>query len=129
MGVSADRHCFVRQRFYGATLGAHPLSRVQEKSEIAIPKSKTRIEKVLEISLRNRESKFPKIVDYIFEASGCPKCNNIGYRGRTTVSEVLSMTKEMEELITKQPTTSEVEELAIAQGMITMPQDGILESS
>ena len=34
----------------------------------------------------------------------------IGYKGRTTVSEVIAMTKEMEELITEKPTTSEIEE-------------------
>jgi type IV pilus assembly protein PilB len=43
------------------------------------------------------------------------------------VSEVLAMTKEMEELVTKGPTTSEVQDLAISQGMITMAQDGILK--
>ena len=39
----------------------------------------------------------------------------------------MEVTKEMEGLITKQPTTSEVEDLAIKQGMITMTQDGILK--
>ncbi|MFA5871769.1 MAG: GspE/PulE family protein [Parcubacteria group bacterium] len=63
----------------------------------------------------------------IYAAQGCEKCNRIGYKGRTTVSEILEVTKEMEELITRGPTTSEVEDLAIKQGMLTMTQDGILK--
>lgn len=43
------------------------------------------------------------------------------------MSEVLEMTKEMEELITHGPTTSEVKALAVKQGMITMAQDGMLK--
>ena len=69
----------------------------------------------------------PPETEYVYEAQGCPKCNNIGYKGRTTISEVLEMTKEMEELITKKPTISEVQDLAVKQGMLTMPQDGFLK--
>jgi len=98
-----------------------------KKKVKVIPEVKTHIEKILHSLSPKAGIEIPKVIEYVFEAVGCPACNNIGYKGRTTVSEVLPMTKEMEELITKQPTTSEVEELAIAQGMITMPQDGILK--
>jgi type II secretory ATPase GspE/PulE/Tfp pilus assembly ATPase PilB-like protein len=91
------------------------------------PETKKRIEKVLNSISPEAGVEIPKQTGHIFEAQGCPKCNNIGYRGRTTVSEILEITREMEELITKQPTTSEVEDLAIKQGMITMTQDGILK--
>ncbi len=98
----------------------------KEKIE-ADPKTKEHIKKILGFIPPNTGIKIPEKIDYIFRAKGCPKCNNIGYKGRTTVSEVLEMTKEMEELITKHPTTSEVEELAAKQGMITMAQDGVLK--
>ncbi len=88
---------------------------------------KSRIEKVLKSISPKSNIEIPKSVECVYEAAGCPACNGIGYRGRTTVSEVLEMTKEMEELITRGPTTSEVEELAISQGMITMAQDGTLK--
>jgi len=91
------------------------------------PEIKSRIEKTLQAISPQAKIDIPKNIDFIYEAQGCPKCNNIGYRGRTTVSEVMEMTKEMEELITQHPTTSAVEDLAIKQGMITMPQDGILK--
>jgi len=91
------------------------------------PETKAHIEKILKNISPKLGIEIPKSIDYIFEATGCEKCNGIGYKGRTTVSEVLVMTKEMEQLVTKKPTTSEVEELAISQGMITMTQDGILK--
>lgn len=98
----------------------------KKKVELS-PENKTHIKNVLQSISPKSGIGIPKEIGNIFEAVGCPKCNNIGYRGRTTVSEVLMMTKEMEDLITGQPTTSEVEELAREQGMLTMAQDGILK--
>jgi type II secretory ATPase GspE/PulE/Tfp pilus assembly ATPase PilB-like protein len=90
-------------------------------------KTKERFEKVLGSISPDAGIEIPKKIEFIYQAQGCQKCNNIGYRGRTTVSEIMEVTKEMEELITRQPTTSEVESLASKQGMITMTQDGILK--
>jgi type II secretory ATPase GspE/PulE/Tfp pilus assembly ATPase PilB-like protein len=91
------------------------------------PELKKRIGDVLHSIPPESKIEVPKDISFIYEAQGCPKCNNIGYSGRTTVSEVLEMTKEMEELITHGPTTSEVKALAVKQGMITMAQDGMLK--
>jgi type II secretory ATPase GspE/PulE/Tfp pilus assembly ATPase PilB-like protein len=91
------------------------------------PEVKNRIEKILQTISPAAGIEIPKNIDNVFEAVGCPKCNQIGYKGRTTVSEVLVVTKEMEELITHGPTTSEVQALAVSQGMLTMSQDGILK--
>jgi len=88
---------------------------------------KNHIEKVLKTISERSGIKIPKKVEYVFEAAGCPICNNIGYKERTTVSEILEMTKEMEKLINESPTASQVESLAIEQGMLTMAQDGILK--
>ncbi|OGI41890.1 MAG: hypothetical protein A2593_04045, partial [Candidatus Moranbacteria bacterium RIFOXYD1_FULL_44_9] len=90
-------------------------------------KVKSQIERMLGTISEKAGIEVPKKVDYIFEAQGCPECNNIGYKGRTAVSEIMDMTKEMEELVTRGPTTSEVEDLARKQGMLTMAQDGILK--
>ena len=91
------------------------------------PETKRHIEKILGTISEKAGITVPKEIEYVYKAQGCPKCNNIGYRGRTTISEVLEMTKEMEEVIMHKPTTSEVEDLAVRQGMLTMTQDGILK--
>ena len=55
------------------------------------------------------------------------KCNDIGYQGRITVSEVFEITREIQELITRGAITTELEEKAMELGMLTMTQDGILK--
>jgi type II secretory ATPase GspE/PulE/Tfp pilus assembly ATPase PilB-like protein len=91
------------------------------------PEVKNKIERILKMISEKAKIEVPSKIEYIFEAQGCPKCHGLGYKGRTTVSEVMKITKEIEELITRGPTTSEVEDLAIKQGMLTMAQDGILK--
>lgn len=119
--IASSVNAFMAQRLV-RTLCPKCKKKTEPSSEV-----KSHIEKILQTISPKAGIEIPKEIGSILEAVGCPKCNNFGYKDRTTVSEVLSMTKEMEELITKQPTTSEVEELAIAQGMITMPQDGVLK--
>ncbi len=73
--------------------------------------------------------KFPKIDSSteIFEAGKCDKCGNSGYAGRIGVYEAFLISKEMEKLILKSPAASEMEELAVKDGMITMLQDAYLK--
>ena len=66
-------------------------------------------------------------IEKVFEAKGCEKCNNIGYKGRTTISEVLVIDREIEELITQNASSSQIREKAMENGMISMEQDGMLK--
>jgi type IV pilus assembly protein PilB len=63
----------------------------------------------------------------IYEPVGCKRCDNTGYMGRIGVYEVLEMTKELAELILKDPSEVQILEEAKRQGMITMKQDGMLK--
>ena len=58
-------------------------------------------------------------------AVGCPDCRGTGYSGRTTVSEIIRVTREIEEAIARRATAAEIEEIAIAQGTRTLIQDGL----
>lgn len=64
----------------------------------------------------------------IYRAEGCKKCANKGTKGRIAVFEVLEVTKELESIITSEPTETKLWEEARRQGMITMRQDGILKA-
>ena len=66
----------------------------------------------------------------LYQGKGCPACNGLGYRDRTPVVEQLVMTKELEQLIsqTDQVTADQVEEMAIASGMVTLVQDGLIKA-
>jgi type IV pilus assembly protein PilB len=64
---------------------------------------------------------------YLYEAKGCKKCNNRGYKGRMGIFEVLEMTKGLEKIILGNPSEAEIYEEAKKQEMITMKQNGLLK--
>jgi len=63
----------------------------------------------------------------IYEGKGCDECHKTGFSGRIGIFEVLKMTKNLEEIILKEPSELKILEEAKRQGMITMRQDGILK--
>lgn len=63
----------------------------------------------------------------VYGPGGCETCNNIGYKGRVGVYEVFEVTREMERMVLSNPAVSDIRDLAIEQGMVTMLQDGYLK--
>lgn len=58
---------------------------------------------------------------------GCPVCGGIGYKGRIGVYEIILIDDKLEELILRAAPESEIKKQAVAQGQITMRQDGLLK--
>ncbi|PLX73527.1 MAG: pilus assembly protein PilB [Desulfuromonas sp.] len=56
---------------------------------------------------------------------GCELCLNTGFSGRIGIHEVLECTDAMKDLIKYRPKTSDIRELAVSEGMLTLKQDGI----
>lgn len=52
----------------------------------------------------------------VYDACGCPKCNNTGYTGRTAIHEILTCTSEMSGLIANGGTIDQIAALAKQQG-------------
>lgn len=65
--------------------------------------------------------------DYIYRPKGCVKCNGLGYKGRTTLSEILVVDKSIQEMIYANELSTHIRDKAIENGMLTMQQDGILK--
>ena len=63
-----------------------------------------------------------------YHSPGCAKCNNLGYRGRIGIYEVMPLTDEIKELVLKESSGVQLKQLAIKQGMATMLQDGLLKA-
>lgn len=64
-----------------------------------------------------------------YKAVGCSECNNIGYKGRIGIYEIMIMSPEIEKIILSQDASEyTIEKLAVEEGMITMLQDGILKA-
>lgn len=57
--------------------------------------------------------------------NGCAKCNNIGYKGRTALYEMLELNEDLQELITEKAPAKKIKETAIKNGLITLRQSGI----
>lgn len=51
-----------------------------------------------------------------------------GYSGRAGLYEVMDVTEEIQNLIVKRATSAEIQRTAVAQGMVTMRQDGYLKA-
>jgi type II secretory ATPase GspE/PulE/Tfp pilus assembly ATPase PilB-like protein len=58
---------------------------------------------------------------------GCDLCSGTGYRGRMGIHELMEGTPEIKLMIKKQARTEQLLERAMAEGMLTLKQDGILK--
>jgi type IV pilus assembly protein PilB len=61
----------------------------------------------------------------IYEAVGCPRCRNTGYRGRMGVFEVMHMTDEIRSMIVSRASSHEIKAVALQQGMVALRDDGV----
>ena len=67
------------------------------------------------------ENKLMKLEDVytpipVFEARGCPECNNTGYRGRTAIHEIIHCTAGISTIIARNGSKEEIEEKAKENG-------------
>lgn len=61
----------------------------------------------------------------IYQGAGCKICHSTGYSGRIGVFEVLEVTKDIRDLITKRNDADVILQKAIEEGMTTMLDDGL----
>ena len=67
-----------------------------------------------------------KTKDILFyKAKGCAACLNTGYSGRVGICEVLAITSAIRDLVLKRARENEVKQIARAEGMRTLREDGI----
>ena len=59
---------------------------------------------------------------------GCDECSHTGYRGRVGIYEVLGNTVPIQKLIVTNATSNQIQDLAIAEGMVTMQTDGLIKA-
>jgi general secretion pathway protein E len=59
---------------------------------------------------------------------GCSACDGNGFRGRTTILEVLLMTDAIRQLVLNRAPASDIHRVAVAEGMRTMRADGLAKA-
>jgi hypothetical protein len=61
----------------------------------------------------------------VYQAVGCARCDNMGYRGRAALMELFKLDAEIDELIARRATAREVRLAAAAKGFRTLADDAI----
>lgn len=61
----------------------------------------------------------------IYKAKGCAECNQIGYRGRVAICEVMMITDEIRSFVHEKADYSKIREVAKKSGMATLFESGI----
>jgi type IV pilus assembly protein PilB len=56
--------------------------------------------------------------------AGCTNCSGTGYRGRVALHEVMAVSEEIERLAVAHASSAEIGRVAVAEGMLTLRQDG-----
>ncbi len=59
---------------------------------------------------------------------GCPDCQNTGYQGRIGIYELIYMTPEMQPLVLRHATATELRKIATQQGFRTLREDGFIKA-
>jgi len=66
----------------------------------------------------------PGTTPLFYEAVGCARCSTTGYKGRLAVHETMTRSPVLEKALVRDATIDVIEEIALADGMIPMRQDG-----
>ncbi|HET6947390.1 MAG TPA: type II/IV secretion system protein, partial [bacterium] len=62
-----------------------------------------------------------------YRGKGCDRCKGSGYKGRVGIFELMVMSDGIRDLILKGASANDIRDLAIAEGMKTLREDGILK--
>ncbi len=73
------------------------------------------------------KSTIPENRTKMWQAIGCPKCNNTGYKGRIGIYEAVLTDQKIEDAIESNPSEREIWNAAKGQGILTMRQDGAIK--
>ena len=109
--VSSSLECIIAQRLI----------------RLICPKCKTPVKNKEEILSHIKDIPFDPLKIEIFEGKGCEGCRFTGYRGRTSIHEILVITDAVRDLILQRVSSQQIKEKAIAQGMRTLHHDGLLK--
>lgn len=72
----------------------------------------------------------PKLIEgmQFYEATGCDKCNNVGYYGRVGLYEVFRMNNAIRKLLYDNASNMDILDQAQKDGMVTLEQAGIIKA-
>lgn len=63
----------------------------------------------------------------VYDAVGCDQCNGTGFAGREGICEAIRVNKSVSDMVISDPRESTIAEVALAQGIPSMQEDGVLK--
>ncbi len=63
-----------------------------------------------------------------YVGKGCPECDNVGYKGRIGLYEIMRMNNNIRRLILAQASSLDIEKAALEGGMVSLEQIGIIKA-
>ena len=64
----------------------------------------------------------------LFRGKGCKRCFHTGYKGRVGITEILTFSPQIKELVLARAGESKIKAAARAEGMKTMREDGLAKA-
>ncbi len=115
-----------------AVIGQRLVRRICEqckKEDALAPEVLARVKKILgDIPANSGEKVDLKKLKFM-KGGGCKACMGLGYKGRMGVYEIMIMDKDIEKVILSEKISEyAMQEIAVAKGMVTMVQDGLLKA-
>ncbi|MEC7401463.1 MAG: GspE/PulE family protein [Verrucomicrobiota bacterium] len=90
----------------------------------ASPAELTESERKASLSLLEVDPSEVAHKDKVLQSVGCPKCQNLGYRGRVGIFELMKMSDSIHSLVIKSASAPDIREVALEEGMSTLQGSG-----
>ncbi|OGL67269.1 hypothetical protein A2856_04335 [Candidatus Uhrbacteria bacterium RIFCSPHIGHO2_01_FULL_63_20] len=115
---------------FNAVIGQRLVRKIHEacKEPFDVPEDQVETVKRILGELPEKSGEKPPTEWKFFHGKGCDACNGSGYKGRVGIYEVLLMDDAIRAALSESLSEYNVRELAKAQGMVTMAQDGMLKA-
>lgn len=107
--VSSSLECLIAQRLV----------------RLICPKCKTQIKPSMEMIEQMKDIDVKASELTLYEGRGCEACRFTGYRGRTAIYEILTITEAIRGLILSRASSQQIKQKAVSQGMHTLRSNGL----
>lgn len=90
----------------------------------ASPAEMSKSELMASLSLMEVDPSEVVHLDKVMKSEGCSKCQNLGYRGRVGIFELMKMSDSIHSLVIKSASAPDIREVALEEGMSTLQGSG-----
>jgi general secretion pathway protein E len=99
------------------------------KEKVALPEPElTKIREIIQKMPAKEKAEYSQKELVFYRGKGCKSCGGNGLIGRLGIFEVMELSEKLRDAVLKKMSSTQIQELAIAEGMVTMIQDGVIKA-